>query len=58
MDQIVIEAKKEDKLADEVNIFGKKNKNFIYGEDFAKMGHTILENILTHIGNRVNHEYI
>lgn len=57
MDQIVIEAKKEDKLGDKVNIFGKKNKQFISGEDFAKMGHTTIHNILTHIGSRVNHIY-
>lgn len=57
MDQIVIEAKKGDKLGDKVDIFGKKNKNFISGEEFAKMGHTTLHNILTHIGNRVDHIY-
>ena len=55
--QIVIEAKKGDKLGDEVHIFGKKNKNFISGEEFAKMGHTTIKNILTHIGNRVDHIY-
>jgi len=58
MDQIVIEAKKGDKLGDEVDIFGKKNKNFISGEEFAKMGHTTIHNILTHIGSRVDHIYI
>ena len=58
MDQIVIEAKKEDKLGDKVDIFGKKNKNFLSGEEFAKMGHTTIHNILTHIGSRVNHTYI
>jgi len=57
MDQIVIEAKQGDKLGDSVNIFGKKNKNFISGEEFAKMGHTTIHNILTHIGNRVYHKY-
>ena len=58
MDQIVIEAKKGDKLGDKVDIFGKKNKNFVSGEEFAKMGHTTIYNILTHIGNRVDHKYI
>jgi alanine racemase len=58
MDQIVIEAKKGDKLGDKVDIFGKKNKNFFSGEEFAKMGHTTIHNILTHIGNRVDHKYV
>jgi alanine racemase len=58
MDQIVIEAKQSDKLGDKVNIFGKKNKNFMSGEELAKMGHTTIHNILTHIGNRVDHKYI
>lgn len=58
MDQIVIEAKQGDKLGDKVDIFGKKNKNFISGEEFAKMGNTTIYNILTHIGNRVNHVYV
>jgi alanine racemase len=58
MDQIVIEAKQGDKLGDTVDIFGKKNKNFISGDEFAKMGHTTIYNILTHIGNRINHVYI
>jgi alanine racemase len=57
MDQIVIEAKKGDKLGDNVDNFGKKNKKFISGEEFAKIGHTTIHNILTHIGNRVNHIY-
>ena len=57
MDQIVIEAKKGDKLGDNVNIFGKKNKKFISGEELAKMGNTTIHNILTHIGNRVERKY-
>jgi alanine racemase len=57
MDQIVIEGKKGDKLGDKVDIFGKKNKNFVSGEEFAKMGHTTIYNVLTHIGNRVDHIY-
>lgn len=58
MDQIVIEAKKGDKLGDKVDIFGKKNKNFFSAEEFAKMGHTTIHNMLTHIGNRVDHKYV
>jgi len=58
MDQIVIQAKEGDKLGDNVDIFGRKNKDFISGEEFAKMGHTTIYNILTHIGSRVNHVYI
>jgi alanine racemase len=58
MDQIVIEAKQGDKIGDNVNIFGKKNKNFISGSELAKMGHTTIHNILTHIGRRVDHKYI
>jgi alanine racemase len=58
MDQIVIQAKDGDKLGDNVDIFGRKNKDFISGEEFAKMGHTTIYNILTHIGSRVNHVYI
>ena len=58
MDQIVIEAKKGDILGDKVDIFGKKNKNFFSGEEFAKMGHTTIHNILTHVGNRVDHIYV
>jgi alanine racemase len=58
MDQIVIQAKEGDKLGDNVDIFGRKNKNFISGEKFAKMGHTTIYNILTHIGPRINHVYI
>jgi len=58
MDQIVIQAKDGDKLGDNVDIFGRKNKDFISGEEFAKMGHTTIYNILTHIGPRVNHVYI
>ena len=58
MDQIVIQAKKGDKLGDIVDIFGKKNKKYLSAEEFAKMGHTTVHNMLTHIGNRVDHKYI
>lgn len=58
MDQIVIQAKEGDKLGDDVDIFGRKNKDFISGEEFAKMGHTTIYNILTHIGPRINRVYI
>lgn len=58
MDQIVIEAKKEDKLGDEVDIFGNNNTKFISAEEFSKMGNTTVHNMLSHIGNRVDHKYI
>jgi alanine racemase len=57
MDQIVIEGHKNDKLGDVVHIFGNKNKGFISAEELAKMGHTTLYNMLTHVGSRVDHKY-
>lgn len=58
MDQIVIQAKKGDKIGDEVSIFGDKNKGFTSAIDFAKPSGTTIFNIITHIGNRVKHEYL
>ena len=58
VDQIVIQAKKGDKIGDEVSIFGDKNKGFTSAIDFAKLSGTTILNIITHIGNRVKHEYI
>lgn len=58
MDQIVIQAKKEDKIGDEVRFFGDKNKGFTSAIDFAKPSGTTPWNIITHMGNRVKHEYI
>ena len=58
MDQIVIQAKKEDKIGDEVRFFGDKNKGFASAIDFAKPSGTTPFNIITHIGQRVNHEYV
>ena len=58
MDQIVIQAKKEDKIGDEVRFFGDKNKGFASAIDFAKPSGTTPFNIITHIGQRINHEYV
>jgi alanine racemase len=58
MDQIVIQAKKGDKIGDEVRFFGDKNKGFTSAIDFAKPSGTTPFNIITHIGNRVNHIYV
>ena len=58
MDQIVIQAKKRDKMGDEVRFFGDKKKGFTSVVDFAKPSGTTPHNIITHIGNRVKHEYV
>jgi alanine racemase len=58
MDQIVIEAKKGDKLGDCVHVFGNKNKGFITGNELGKMGHTTVFNILTHMSRRVGYDYL
>ena len=57
MDQIVIEAKKTDKINDDVFIFGNGNncKQTMY--DLANISNTITYDIATHIGNRVNRIY-
>jgi alanine racemase len=57
MDQIVIETKKQDKINDDVFIFGngKNCKQTIY--DLANISNTITYDIVTHIGNRVNRIY-
>ena len=57
MDQIVIETKKQDKINDDVFIFGngKNCKQTIY--DLANISNTITYDIVTHIGNRVNRMY-
>jgi alanine racemase len=57
MDQIVIQAKKGDKIGDEVRFFGDKNKGFSTVYDFAKPSGTTPFNIITHVGNRVKYEY-
>jgi alanine racemase len=58
MDQIVIETKKQDKINDDVFIFGngKNCKQTIY--DLANISNTITYDIVTHIGNRVNRIYV
>jgi alanine racemase len=58
MDQIVIQAKKGDKLGDEVRFFGDKHKGFTSLVDFAKPSGTTPFNIITHVGHRVKHEYV
>ena len=58
MDQIVIQAKKGDKIGDEVRFFGDKKKGFTSAIDFAKPSGTTPFNIITHVGNRVNRVYI
>lgn len=58
MDQIVVQAKPEDKLGDEVRIFGDKKHGFISAVDFSKQSGTTASNIITHLGNRVNVEFV
>jgi alanine racemase len=58
MDQIVIQAKKGDKIGDEVRFFGDKNNGFTTAIDFAKPSGTNTLNIITHMSNRVKREYI
>ena len=59
MDQIVIEAKKGDKMGDTVHLFGDKkrgNKQSLH--DFAREGSTTPFNIITHLSERVNIKYV
>lgn len=58
MDQIVVESKKEDKINDDVYIFGngKNCPQTIY--DVAKLAKTIPLEILCHTGYRINRNYI
>jgi alanine racemase len=58
MDQIVVESKKEDKINDDVYIFGngKNCPQTIY--DIAKLAKTIPLEILSHTGYRINRIYI
>jgi alanine racemase len=58
MDQIVIQAKKGDKIGDEVLFFGDKHNGFISAIDFAKPSGTTTFNIITHMSNRIKREYI
>ena len=54
MDQIVIEAKKGDKLGDKVSLFGNKKAEKTQSlHDFAREGSTTPFNIITHLGARV-----
>jgi alanine racemase len=58
MDQIVVESKKEDKINDEVYIFGngKDCPQTIY--DVSKTAKTIPLEILCHVGYRINRQYV
>ena len=58
MDQIIVEAKKRDKLNDDVIIFGngKNCPQTIY--DVAKMGNTMAYEIACRVGYRINRTYI
>ena len=58
MDQIVIQARKGDKIGDDVRFFGDRNKGFTSAIDFAKPSGTTPFNIITHVGNRVKREYL
>ena len=58
MDQIVIQAKKDDKIGDEVCFFGDKSKCLSSPIEFAKHSGTTIFNIITHIGSRVKHVYV
>jgi alanine racemase len=53
MDQIVVEARKGDKISDIVKLVGNKKDGFINGNEFAQMGNTTSYNMLSHVGNRV-----
>ena len=53
MDQIVVEARKGDKISDIVKLVGNKKDGFINGNEFAQMGKTTSYNMLSHVGNRV-----
>lgn len=57
MDQIVIEVKDNDKLDDEVIIFGNGKNCIQTVYDLAHIANTIVNEITVHLGNRVNLEY-
>ena len=58
MDQIALEAKKEDQLGDEVKVVGDPKKGFIAAHELASRGKTTTYNILTHMSSRVSHKII
>jgi alanine racemase len=58
MDQIVIQAKKDDKIGDEVYFFGDKSKGLASPIEFAEPSGTTIFNIITHLGSRVKHVYV
>jgi alanine racemase len=55
MDQVVLEAKEDDKLGDEVKVIGNPKNGFIPAYELANKGKTTTFNILTHISNRVSY---
>lgn len=57
MDQMVIEANKNDKIGDDVKLFGNPRKGYIPLNEYASKSKTVGTTILTHIGERVNHKY-
>lgn len=58
MDQICIETKKEDKLNDEVYIFGNGKNCYQTIYNIAKISNSVPSEILCHIGYRVYKNYI
>lgn len=59
MDQMVIEADKNDRIGDVVKVFGDKRKGYkITLKKFAKNSSTTPFNIITHLGERVEKKYI
>lgn len=58
MDQIVVEAKPNDKLGDNVLIFGNKKKGYKYtAVDYSNMSNTNIENIITHLSERIKYDF-
>ena len=58
MDQIIVEAKQNDKINDDVIIFGNGNNCPQTIFDVAKAGHAFPIEILCHTGYRINRTYI
>jgi alanine racemase len=57
MDQIVIEIKEGDKLSDEVFIFGNGKDCIQTAYDLANEANMLVNEIVVHVGNRVNLKY-
>ena len=58
MDQIIVEATENDKINDDVIIFGNGSNCPQTVFDLAKLSNTIPEEILSHTGYRINRTYI